>query len=290
MSDNRGTNRNAEAYVVSLAPDVCLTPMGSGMVPVPYTITCKFDVAQATATRTRFGGQPVFTMGSYLPTVQGDEPGVGGGLISGVNRGACRPVEHSKSVRVEGRWLVRHSDLMAMNCAGPKGAANTYGKIVYIGVKTSARVGPDGEIIRQPPENDTQAQTGETAANWEEPAATEVPYDPTTDPEYQETLEEQRQAEAEMAAIEREIAWEAAKAGVDAAGLLDPTPTSDLISAGMSISEGDFWGAGLSIVSAVPYLGDAIAKPSRPPGWRGKRLRGCLKRHTLIENHPTAIL
>ncbi|WP_089728019.1 PAAR-like domain-containing protein [Candidatus Thiosymbion oneisti] len=62
-----------------------------------------------------FGGQPVFTMGSYLPTVQGDELGVGVGLISGVNLGACRPVEHSKSVRIEGQWLVRHSDLMVMN-------------------------------------------------------------------------------------------------------------------------------------------------------------------------------
>jgi len=162
MSDNRGTNRDAEAYVVSMAPDVCKTPLGSTMVPVPYTITCKFDVAQATATRTRFGGQPVFTMGSYLPTVQGDEPGVGGGLISGVNLGACRPVEHSKSVRVEGQWLVRHSDLMAMNCAGPKGTGNTYGKIVYIGVKTSARIGPDGGIIHHSQQSHTDPRTGET--------------------------------------------------------------------------------------------------------------------------------
>lgn len=29
----------------------------------------------------------------------------------------------------------------------------------------------------------------------------------------------------------------------------------------MSIADGDYWGAGLSIVSVVPYLGDAIAKP-----------------------------
>ncbi|WP_133512911.1 PAAR-like domain-containing protein [Candidatus Thiosymbion oneisti] len=387
MSDDRGTNRSAEAYVVSMAPDVCKTPLGSTMVPVPYTITCKFDVAQATATRTRFGGQPVFTMSSYLPTVQGDEPGIGGGLISGVNLGACRPVEHSKSVRVEGQWLVRHSDLMAMNCAGPKGTGNTYGKIVYIGVKTSARVGPDGEIIHQTQTSRTDPQTGETitetttvgrdpetglvtrskeitAVNpetgrvesglvteitdpvtgdcvhreafgnfdpsqdsyrWHESTTTlpgpgigiegmrtdeigakgrpaeisrqpsmESPfqtdpsvsleetavYAPTTDPEYQQALEEQRQAEAEIAAVEQEIAREAIKAGVDAAGLLDPTPTSDLISAGMSVAEGDFWGAGLSIISAVPYFGDAIAKPIKATRMARKaaKLAGKLKK------------
>ncbi len=280
MSDDRGTNRSAEAYIVSMAPDVCKTPMGTAMVPVPYTITCKFDVAQATATRTRFGGQPVFTMGSYLPTVQGDEPGVGGGIISGVNLGACRPVEHSKSVRVENQGLVRHGDLMAMNCAGPKGTGNTYGKIVYIGVTPGASIGPNGEIVWHPQESTSDSQLGETATDLGEPAATEAPYDPTTDPEYQEALEEQERVAEEIAAAEREIAREAIKAGVDVAGLLDPTPTSDLISAGMSIDEGDYWGAGLSFISVIPYLGDAIAKPIKAARMARKatKLAGKLKK------------
>jgi len=114
----------------------------------------------------------------------------------------------------------------------------------------------------------------------EEPAATEAPYDPTTDPEYQATLEEQRRVAEETAAIEREIAREAVKAGVDAAGLIDPTPTSDLISAGMSVADGDFWGAGLSVVSAVPFFGDAVAKPIKATRMAGKvaKLAGKLKK------------
>ena len=107
--------------------------------------------------------------------MQGDEPGVGGGLISGVNRGACRPVEHSKSVRVEGQWLVRHSDLMVMNCAGLKGTGNTYGKIVYIGIKTSARISPEGEIIHENQESHTDPRTGETITE-----TTTVSRDPQT--------------------------------------------------------------------------------------------------------------
>lgn len=357
MSGNRGTNRSAEAYVVSMAPDVCKTPIGPSMVPVPYTITCKFNVAKVTARRTNFTGDPVFSMGSHLPTVQGDEPGVGGGIISGVNLGACRPVEHSKSVRVEGEWLVRHTDLMAMNCSGPKGKGNTYGRIIYIGVNPGASVGPDGEIIHQEQHSYTDSKTGETVTGtktvsrdpetglvtekveaaridpetgliesrtvtettdplsgdvlrressgtfdpahdhyqWEEsttfqdgpgiegiedsgalefdseryPADTagsdypdsEPAYDATNDPEYQETLAEQQALEQEMAALEKEMAWEVAKAGVDAAGIVDPTPTSDLIAGAMSAAEGDFVGAGLSLISVVPWLGDALAKP-----------------------------
>jgi len=57
--------------------------------------------------------------------------------------------------------------------------------------------------------------------------------------------------------------WEIAQAAVDAAGIVDPTPISDGISAVMSLAKGDWIGAGLSAVSMVPYLGDAVAKTAK---------------------------
>ncbi|WP_218079759.1 hypothetical protein [Anthocerotibacter panamensis] len=51
-----------------------------------------------------------------------------------------------------------------------------------------------------------------------------------------------------------------AQAVADLAGIADPTPISDGISAAISLAKGDYLGAGLSLVSMVPYLGDAVGK------------------------------
>ena len=64
-----------------------------------------------------------------------------------------------------------------------------------------------------------------------------------------------------LAEADSELKWEMAGAAADAAGLVDPTPASDLVGAGLSLRKGDLWGAALSTVSMVPYLGDAVAKP-----------------------------
>jgi multidrug efflux pump subunit AcrA (membrane-fusion protein) len=69
--------------------------------------------------------------------------------------------------------------------------------------------------------------------------------------------------EKDLAALNKDLAWEMSKAAVDAAGIIDPTPISDGISAAMSLAEGDFVGAGLSLISMVPYVGDAIGKTAK---------------------------
>ncbi|SEN06325.1 DNA/RNA non-specific endonuclease [Duganella sp. CF517] len=69
------------------------------------------------------------------------------------------------------------------------------------------------------------------------------------------------EATTALAKADNDLKLEIAGAAADAAGLVDPTPTSDLVGAGISIARGDYWGAALSTVSMVPYLGDAVAKP-----------------------------
>ena len=68
-------------------------------------------------------------------------------------------------------------------------------------------------------------------------------------------------AEKSLADLTKSKEWQATKTAADVAGIADPTPTSDAISLGMSLAEGDWVGAFLSGVSFVPYLGDAVAKP-----------------------------
>ncbi|NUQ74538.1 MAG: DUF4150 domain-containing protein [Polyangiaceae bacterium] len=370
----RAVNKDAAAKVTSMAPDVCLTPMGSSMVPVPYTITSHFNVAENTAPKVNYGGLPAFTMASRLPRVEGDEQGTGGGIISKVNLGYCRPVEHSGTVKAHKQHVVRQGDLMHMNCNGPDGPANTYGRIEYIGVGDAGQVSREtlhkeqrvtfdqatGKTVveertitrdpetgaitetRQRTEIDpstgeirtesaslTQSADGarsyETASGhfdpanksyqwetaegnlpssafgesgpivgdgaigaingdgqlypvadiYEDPAA-QLPNgdlgidgsegvlnegDLLSDPEYQAALGEAAAAQAEIDAINKELVWEGAKTAADVAGIFDPTPASDTIAAGMALSDGDFVGAGLSLLSWIPYLGDAVAKP-----------------------------
>jgi A nuclease of the HNH/ENDO VII superfamily with conserved WHH len=69
--------------------------------------------------------------------------------------------------------------------------------------------------------------------------------------------------EADTKAAAREKALDEAQAVLDIAGIADPTPISDLASGLISAARGDWIGAGLSLVSAIPYAGDAIAKTGK---------------------------
>ena len=79
-----------------------------------------------------------------------------------------------------------------------------------------------------------------------------------------------REFDTELAKLEKDLKtltesreWAIATAAVDAAGIVDPTPASDLVGMGMSIAAGDWIGAGLSVVSMLPYLGDAVGKVAK---------------------------
>jgi hypothetical protein len=52
------------------------------------------------------------------------------------------------------------------------------------------------------------------------------------------------------------------QAVVDIGGVLDPTPTLDLIGASLSAESGDYWGAAASVLgAAIPYAGDFAKTP-----------------------------
>lgn len=114
-----GARKNSVFKAVSLVPDVCNTPMGPNMVPVPYPIIGDLSDSLEVATSVRFNGDPVFLLSdSVVATVTGNEAGTGGGMTSGVNKGKVRAIQGSTSVRVEKKYVVRHGDECEMNLAG----------------------------------------------------------------------------------------------------------------------------------------------------------------------------
>jgi HPt (histidine-containing phosphotransfer) domain-containing protein len=67
--------------------------------------------------------------------------------------------------------------------------------------------------------------------------------------------------EKDIKYAQKELAFELGQTVIDVAGILDPTPISDSISAMMSLYKGDYVGAALSTVSIIPYVEDALGKP-----------------------------
>ncbi|MBA6134225.1 MULTISPECIES: DUF4150 domain-containing protein [Pseudomonas] len=116
MAKNVAARQQTKWTVISIAPDVCKTPMGSSIPPVPYPVTAELDTSAGVATSVRANGHPlVVYKRSFTPKTIGDEAGKARGVKSGTVEGKCHPLEHSSSVRAERHQLVRHGDLFWMN-------------------------------------------------------------------------------------------------------------------------------------------------------------------------------
>lgn len=111
-----GARKDHTFYAISTSPDVCLTPMGAGMVPIPYMLYAELAPSDKCTKSVRFNGSPAYVWDhSVAPKVTGDEPGTGGGVKSGVNVGKVWADEASTNVRSERRRIVRHGDHCWMN-------------------------------------------------------------------------------------------------------------------------------------------------------------------------------
>ncbi len=98
--------------------DVCKTPMGSAVVPIPYVnVARSADVANGSATVT-MDDNPIMLKDSVFSRSSGDEAGSLGGVASGVTGGKAKFVNFSSNVFVEGRPVCRRLDLMVSNLAG----------------------------------------------------------------------------------------------------------------------------------------------------------------------------
>ena len=96
----------------------------------------------------------------------------------------------------------------------------------------------------------------------------------------QELRQELQKVQEELDAIDKELILTIADGAVDVAGIFDPTPISDGIATIRDLSRGDWLGAGLSAISIIPYVGDALAKPLKGTRMakRLARLRASAKR------------
>ena len=78
-------------------PDVCKTPAGPAVVPIPYPNFSMGAIAQpgSTATKVLICGGPAHVVGTTIPISNGDNPGVIGGVISGKVMGPTKVYDRS---------------------------------------------------------------------------------------------------------------------------------------------------------------------------------------------------
>lgn len=119
MADENIVAKDGRFRVVSLAPDVCLTPSKKG-VPVPYPITHQLDQSQQCSPNVFLQGKPVYLHNeSFVDNVKGDEPGAGKGVVSQTHVKISHNIDRSTNVYVNGRPIVRTADKMWMNWKKP---------------------------------------------------------------------------------------------------------------------------------------------------------------------------
>ena len=125
-SRREGSRDTGKGIIVSVTPDVCKTPVGSSVVPIPYSITAVQGDDANTVASVRMTGKRAHNMASLITKCSGDEPGTALGVKSGTVGSVCHPKSHSNNVRIRGEWAIRHDDQWWMN------NRNTVGKLVYV--------------------------------------------------------------------------------------------------------------------------------------------------------------
>ena len=97
-------------------PDVCKTPVGPSVVPIPYPNRgAASDVTGGPTTVTVDGRMPMVKGATYARSA-GDEAGTaGGGLLSATQMGACEFMLSSFDVKLDGRNVCRMGDPLFHN-------------------------------------------------------------------------------------------------------------------------------------------------------------------------------
>jgi hypothetical protein len=101
--------------VLTTFPDICKTPIGSSLVPIPYTnIARSKNTAKGSKTVT-VDGNSLMLKDAVFSKSTGDEPGTARGVASGTKGNIAKFVNYSFDVMVEGRNVCRRLDAMTSN-------------------------------------------------------------------------------------------------------------------------------------------------------------------------------
>ncbi|MFN0113196.1 MAG: PAAR-like domain-containing protein [Paracoccaceae bacterium] len=117
VNDMSLSHKASMGIAMATVPDVCKTPAPPAPpVPIPYpNIAQSSTLSGGTTTVKADGGQMCANQPSKYDMSNGDEAGVLGGVVSGVNMKAAEWILFSFNVDLEGKGACRLSDKMTNN-------------------------------------------------------------------------------------------------------------------------------------------------------------------------------
>jgi hypothetical protein len=113
----KGIAHKGSGGLSTVFPDVCKTPAppAPSPIPIPYpNIGQASDTSQGPTSVKTDGQMPMVKGAKYMKS-SGDEAGVAGGIISGVNMSECEFMMYSFDVKFEGNNVCRMSDPLFHN-------------------------------------------------------------------------------------------------------------------------------------------------------------------------------
>jgi hypothetical protein len=103
-------------------PDVCLTPAGPVVVPIPYPNIAMGPTAIPNQAVVMIMAMPAHNLGTVTPLTNGDNAGVGTGVASGVVMGPSRHLTGAFTVLFGGMPATRLTSMSLQNSTNAPGA------------------------------------------------------------------------------------------------------------------------------------------------------------------------
>ena len=115
FSNTRGIAHKGNGGMNIVFPDVCLTPIGKAVVPIPYPNTGKDADTTKGPKSVKTDGQMPMVKEALFSKSTGDEAGVRKGVISGTHKDVCEFMMYSFDVKFEDRNVCRLGDPLFHN-------------------------------------------------------------------------------------------------------------------------------------------------------------------------------
>lgn len=112
--------KHVSNFIASTGPDVCLTPMGSSVVPVAYSSIAFFDKAVRTSSDVNDNALADFHLNARAKWVYGHEAGREKGVaVRGYKKAYAAAIQSSAYVAINGYPVVRDGDPAMINSPTP---------------------------------------------------------------------------------------------------------------------------------------------------------------------------
>ena len=115
FSNTRGIAHKGNGGMNIVFPDVCLTPVGNTVVPIPYPNTGKDSDTTKGPKSVKTDGEMPMVKGAQFSKSTGDEAGTRKGVVSGTHKDVCEFMMYSFDVKFEDKNVCRLGDPLFHN-------------------------------------------------------------------------------------------------------------------------------------------------------------------------------